>query len=68
MAKTSIQNSLAEKRKLEYALKLLCKGETTLNKAAEIAGIDVWDLSKKIKEAKILWVKDQVVQEDLRAI
>ena len=56
-----------EEWKLEHALKLLSGGKTTLSKAAEIAGIDIWSLTAKIKEAKIQWVKDRAVQEDLEA-
>lgn len=56
-----------EEWKLEHALKLLSEGKTTLSKAAEIAGIDIWSLTAKIKEAKIQWVKDRAVQEDLEA-
>lgn len=56
-----------EEWKIEHALKLLADGKTTLSKAAEIAGIDIWTLTEKIKQAKTQWVKDSAVQEDLEA-
>ncbi|MBI4439709.1 UPF0175 family protein [Candidatus Woesearchaeota archaeon] len=51
-----------------YALKLLEGGKTTFSRAAEIAGLDVWSFSAKIKDAKIQWVKDRAVREDLGAL
>lgn len=54
--------------KEDYALKLLEEGKTTLSKAAQLAGLDLWSLTAKIKERKIQWVKDRVVREDLEAV
>ena len=51
----------------EYALDLLEKGKATVSKAAEIAGMDVWSFAAKIKDSKISWVKDRVVEKDLEA-
>jgi len=49
----------------EYAIKLLADGKTTISKAAEIAGMDIWSFIAKIKEAKIQWVKDEIIEHDL---
>jgi len=54
--------------KEEHALKLLQEGKTTLSKAAEISGMDVWSFTAKIKDAKIQWVKDRAIHEDLGAL
>lgn len=52
--------------KVSYALKMLTEGRTTISKAAEIAGMDIWSFMVKIKEAKIIWVKDEVIDKDLK--
>lgn len=49
-----------------YALKLLSDGKTTISKAAQIAGMDVWSFMAKIKDSKIMWVKDEVIDKDLK--
>jgi len=51
----------------KLALKLLTEGRTTVSKAAEIAGMDIWDFIAKIKESKITWVKDEVISKDIEA-
>lgn len=58
--------SLEEWRE-EYAMKLLAEGKTTVSKAAEIAGMDVWSFVAKIKDSKTPWVKDRIVEKDLEA-
>ena len=52
--------------RVEHALKLLEKGKTTVSKAAQIAGMDIWSFAIKIKEAKIQWVKDDIIDDDLK--
>lgn len=54
-------------KKVRKALKLLEEGKTTVSKAAEIAGMDIWSFVGKIKDSKITWVKDDVVKKDLEA-
>ncbi len=49
----------------DYALKLLEEGKITISKAAEIAGVSIWDIIEKIKEKKTRWVKDSVIDEDI---
>lgn len=58
--------SLRDWRK-DYALKLLEEGRTTVSKAAEIAGMDIWSFISVIKESKIQWVKDEIIEKDLEA-
>ena len=53
--------------KEHYALQLLAEGRTTISKAAEIAGMDIWSFTSKVRDSKILWVKDRVVVKDLHA-
>lgn len=53
--------------KEERAIKLLFEGKTTISKAAEIAGMDVWSFISKLQELKIPWVKDKVIENDIKA-
>ncbi len=55
-----------EEWKVKFALKLLEEGRTTISKAAEIAGLDIWSFIAKIKESGIRWVKDEVIEADLK--
>jgi len=41
----------------ERAFELLEKGEVTLWKAAEIAGVSLWEMIDIVKDKKINWVK-----------
>lgn len=59
-----LYKSLGEWRE-EYALKLLEEGKTTISKAAEIAGMDIWSFIAKLRDSKIVWVKDDVVKNDI---
>lgn len=59
--------SLSEWRE-EHALRLLSEGRTTVSKAAEMAGMDVWSFIARIKRARIPWVKDEVISRDLEEI
>ena len=53
--------------KERYALKLLEDGKVTLLKAAEIAGLDIWEFTDKLKKAKIRWVSEEIIKKDLEA-
>lgn len=55
------------KWRVEYALKLLSEGRVTISKAAQIAGVDIWEFITKVKESKIVWVSDEIVSKDLDA-
>lgn len=43
--------------KIETALEKFAEGKITLNKAAEIAEVNVWQFMTLVKERKIVWVK-----------
>ncbi len=51
--------------KKEKALKKLSEGKISFLKAAEIAGMNVWDFAELIKDKKITWIKDERVLKDL---
>jgi predicted HTH domain antitoxin len=55
---------LAEYRR-ERALRLLAAGEATVSRAAEIAGLTVWEILELAGERRIAWVDDSVL-DDLR--
>ncbi len=61
-----LYKSLQEWRE-EHALRLLAEGRTTVSKAAEIAGMDIWSFIAKIKESKTVWVKDRIIAKDIGA-
>ncbi len=64
--KTTPMKNFPKARK-EERLKLLEEGKTTVSKGAEIAGIDIWSFIAKIRESKIIRVKDDVVKNDIEA-
>ena len=51
------------------ALEALAEGKATFMKAAEIAGVDVWDFAELVKRSEIVWVKasQQRLEQDIRA-
>ncbi len=51
--------------KKEIALKMLASGEVSFSKAAEIAGMDVWEFSNLVKDKKITWIKDERIIKDI---
>ena len=53
--------------RVEYALKTLEDGKTTISRAAEISGMAIWSLMAKLRDSKIIWVKDSIVEKDLEA-
>ncbi len=53
--------------RVDYALKLLEDGKTTISKASEIAGMNIWDFIEEIRKSKIRWVNDKVIDHDLTA-
>ncbi|MAG01906.1 hypothetical protein CMI42_01080 [Candidatus Pacearchaeota archaeon] len=56
-----------EEWRIEYALRLLKNGKTTISRGAEIAGINIWEFVEKVRESKIKWVSDEVIDHDLAA-
>ena len=51
------------------ALEALAEGKVTFMKAAEIAGLDVWDFVELVKQSEIVWVKasQRRLEQDIRA-
>jgi hypothetical protein len=51
------------------ALQALAEGRATFMKAAEIAGLNVWDFAELVKRSEIVWVKasQQRIEQDIRS-
>ncbi len=47
------------------ALQLLSEGQITFNRAAEIAGMDLWDFNGLVKKTHTVWVDEDWSGEDL---
>lgn len=50
-----LERGISEWR-VERALKLLGEGKITFARAAELAGVSLWELSELLRERKIEWV------------
>lgn len=57
-----------EQWRQEQAVDKLAAGEISFNKAAEIAGMSVWDFAQLAKERDVTWVADDHLDEDLEAL
>ncbi|WP_435119704.1 UPF0175 family protein [Halolamina sp. C58] len=57
-----------EEWRREQALEQLAAGSITFSKAAELAGMSVWDFAQLAKEHDISWVADDHVDADLEAL
>jgi len=53
--------------KKERVLKMLTAGKISYLKAAEEAGMDVWDFAEFLREKRIVWVKEVGTLRDLNA-
>lgn len=52
--------------KVEKSLKYLEDGKVTFFKAAEMAGMTVWDFANAVREKGIVWIKYQkFIQQDM---
>lgn len=49
----------------EKALERLEAGETTLSRAAEIAGMNVWEFAALAKDRNVTWVADDHLESDI---
>ena len=51
------------------ALQALAEGRATFMKAAEIAGLNVWDFADLVERSEIVWVKasQQRIEQDIRS-
>ncbi len=56
-----------ESWKRNKALEKLEKGKVSFNRAAQIAGMDVWSFAALVKERGITWVRDKRALRDLEA-
>ncbi|MBN1539604.1 MAG: UPF0175 family protein [Candidatus Thermoplasmatota archaeon] len=54
-----------EEWKKKRALQLLSEGYVSYSRAAEIAGMDIWEFSELVKRTKTVWVSDEWIEEDL---
>jgi predicted HTH domain antitoxin len=57
-----------EEWRRERALDQLAAGSITFSKAAELAGLSVWDFAQLAKEHDITWVGDDHLDADLEAL
>ena len=57
-----------EEWRREQALEQLAAGSITFSKAAELAGMSVWDFAQLAKDRDISWVDDDHVDADLAAL
>ncbi len=57
-----------ERYRRERALRLLAEGKATLSRGAEVARMSVWEFADLVRERKIAWVADDVLEDlkDLR--
>lgn len=59
-----ITEGLGDWRK-ERALERLEAGEVTVSRAAEIAGMNVWEFAALAKAENVTWVSDEHLESDL---
>jgi len=57
-----------EEWRREQALDRLAAGSITFSKAAELAGLSVWEFAQLAKERDITWVADDHLETDLEAL
>jgi predicted HTH domain antitoxin len=62
-----LSEGLAEWRR-ERALDQLAAGTITFTKAAELAGMSVWDFARLAKQRDLTWVADDHLDTDLEAL
>ena len=53
--------------RVERALRLLSQGKVSVGRAAEIARMSLWEFSDLVRDRRIPWVSDELV-EDLKAL
>lgn len=65
---TAIRKLLSEglsEWRTEHALDRLERGDVTFHRAAELAGVDTWELARLARERDIMWVDDAGLEDDL---
>jgi predicted HTH domain antitoxin len=68
---TAVRKLLAEglqEWRRDRALDQLAAGDVTFSKAAELAGMSVWDFAQLAKERDITWVSGEHLEDDLEAL
>lgn len=68
---TAVRKLLAEglqEWRRDRALEQLAAGRITFSKAAELAGMSVWDFAQLAKERDITWVSGEHLDDDLEAL
>lgn len=68
---TAIRKLLAEglaEWRQDRALELLADGDLTLSRAAEVAGLSVWEVAKLAKDQDVAWVGRDGLEDDLDAV
>ncbi|RBI63865.1 hypothetical protein DMJ13_04940 [halophilic archaeon] len=65
---TAVRKLLAEgleEWRREHALEKLEAGEMTFTKAADLAGMNVWDFAQLLEEHDVTWVADDHLESDI---
>lgn len=65
---TAVRKLLAEgltEWRREQALERLEAGEVTFSRAAELAGMTIWDFARVVREADVTWVDEAGLAADL---
>ncbi|QCC46912.1 UPF0175 family protein [Halobellus limi] len=68
---TAIRKLLSEgleQWRREQALERLDAGDVSFNRAAEIAGLSVWDFAQLVEERDVTWVAEEHLDDDLEAL
>ena len=52
----------------EQALDRLERGQVTFSKAAELAGVDVWELARLARDRDCTWVGNDHLESDLKEL
>ncbi len=54
-----------EEWKRKKAIEFLSEGKISFNRAAEIAGMDIWEFSDLVRRSNVIWVSEDWAEEDL---
>lgn len=68
---TAVRKLLAEGLdtwRKERALEKLDRGDVTFMRAAEMAGLSVWDFARLAKERDVTWVGSEQLADDLESL
>lgn len=68
---TAVRKLLAEgleEWRKDRAVRKLEEGEISFSKAAELAGVSVWDFAVLVEEREITWVGSDALEDDLTVV